>query len=231
MRPVYATAVALATALLVAPLHGAAGQDKDRAVAGGGISAPGWKGRIDPNSAKQGRTINDSKFVKQGNDLHLTIGPAAVYWNPANTAKGDFTAKASFKEGKTTSNHPHPYGIFIGGSNLDSDQPTLMYCVAYGDGSFLIRRFSGGTVSDVSKRAPNPAVHKTAADGSTTNDIAWTVKGNRAECAINGTTVAGFDKSELVGPGKLESTDGVVGLRVSHNVDVVVSDFAVTPQK
>ena len=228
MRLVYATGFALAAALLFAPVSGSAGQDKDRAVAGGGISAPGWKGKIDPNSAKQGRTINDSKFVKQGNDLHLTIGPAAVYWDPANVAKGDFTAKASFKEGKTVANHPHPYGVFIGGSSLDSDQPNLMYCVAYGDGSFLIRRFGGGTVTDVAKRQPNAAVHKTAADGSTSNDVAWNVKGSKVECAINGTTVASLDKGEVVGPGKLESTDGVVGIRVSHNVDVVVSNFGVS---
>jgi len=230
MRLVYATAVALSAALVAAPLYGA-GQDADRSVAGGGITAPGWKGKVDPGAAKGGKTVNDSKFVKQGNDLHLTIGPAAVYWNPANTAKGDFTAKASFKEGKTVANHPHPYGLFIGGSSLETDQPNLMYCVAYGDGSFLVRRFGGGTVADVSKRQPNAAVHKTAADGSTSNDVAWNVHGSRVECAINGTTVASFDKGEVVGPGKLESTDGVVGVRVSHNVDVVVSGFTVTNGK
>ncbi len=59
-------------------------------------------------------------------------------------------------------------------------------------------------------------------------DIAWNVKDGRAECVINGKTVASFNKAEIVGPGKLESTDGIAGIRVTHNTDVVVTNFAVT---
>lgn len=203
-------------------------QDADRSVAGGGIKAQGWQGKIDPAALKQGKTINDSKFVQEGNNYHLTIGPAAIYWNPANTAKGDYTVKATFTESKVTANHPHPYGVFIGGSNLDSDQQSFMYCVAYGDGTFLVRQFNGTTVNTVAKRQPHEAVRKASGDGGVTNEVGWRVRGGRAECLINGTAVAGFDSAEIVGSGKLASTDGIVGLRVSHNLDVVVKDFAVT---
>jgi opacity protein-like surface antigen len=225
MRLLHASTAAIAAALLTAAVHA---QDADRSVAGGGIKAPGWQGKIDPGAAKQGKTVNDSKFVQEGGALRLTIGPAAIYWNPTHTAKGDFTAKATFTESKVTANHPHPYGVFIGGSNLDSDQQTFMYCVAYGDGSFLVRQFNGTNVTTVAKRQPHDAVHKAGGDGSVTNEVGWRVKGGRAECLINGTAVAGFDASEIVGPGKLGSTDGIVGLRVSHNLDVVVSNFGVT---
>jgi copper oxidase (laccase) domain-containing protein len=227
MRLVHASAFAVAFALLTpAPIH--AQQDADRKVAGGGISVAGWKGAIDPAAAKKGLTINDSKFTKDGDALHLAVGPAAVYWNPANTASGDYTVKATFREAKISADHPHPYGVFIGGQNLDSDQRSLMYCVAYGDGSFLVRQLTPTGVVNVGKRQPNAAVHKAAADGSVTNEVGWTVKGGRAECVINGTVVAGYDKQEIVGAGKLESTDGVYGIRVSHNVDVVVTGLGVT---
>ena len=225
MRLLHPSAAAAALALLTIAVHA---QDADRSVAGGGIKAAGWQGKVDAGAAKQGKTIDDSKFVQDGNSLRLSIGPAAIYWNPANTAKGDYTVKATFTESKVASNHPHPYGVFIGGSNLDSDHPSLMYCVAYGDGSFLVRQFSGGSVNTVAKRQPHDAVRKAGPDGSVTNEVAWRVKGGRAECLINGTAVAGFDASEIVGPGKLASTDGIAGLRASHNLDVVVSDFAVT---
>jgi hypothetical protein len=33
--------------------------------------------------------------------------------------------------------------------------------------------------------------------------------------------VAGFDKAEVDGFGKFESTDGVYGIRSAHNTDVV----------
>jgi hypothetical protein len=217
----------LASTLLVPALQQT--QESDRKVAGGGISAPGWQGKVDAAAAKQGMSTSDSKFEKQGNAYHVTTGPASVYWNPANVAKGDFSVKATFREPKQTFSHPHPYGIFIGGSNLDSDQPNLAYCVAYRDGTFLVRGFSGGSVTTFAKRQPNEAVHKAAStDAEVTQEVGWNVKDGRAECVINGTVVAGFDKSEITGPGKLESTDGVVGLRFTHNTDVIVTNFTLS---
>lgn len=224
MRLVQGSAIALAVALAMPGVHGQQA-DADRKVAGGGISVAGWQGQIDAAAAKKGSTINDSKFVKQGDALHLTVGPAATYWNPANSASGDYAVKASFKQARSSSDHPHPAGVFIGGKNLGTDKQSYMYCTAYGDGTFLVRAFNGPTATTVTKRQAHEAVHKAAADGSVTNDVGWTVKGDRAECMINGTSVAGFSKADIVGAGKLESTDGVYGLRVSHNMEVVVTGF------
>jgi hypothetical protein len=222
MRLICASVLAVAVAMPAA----LAAQDADRKVSGGGITVKGWQGKIDPAAAKKGMTINDSKFAGDGNTLNLTVGPAASYWNPANTVSGDYTVKATFTEPKVSGDHPHPYGIFIGGTQLDTDKHNLLYCAAYSDGTFLVRGFSGGTVFNPSKRAPHAAVKKAGTDGSVSQEIAWTVKGDRAECSINGQVVAGFSKSDLVGPGKLESTDGVYGLRVSHNVNVNVTGLA-----
>jgi hypothetical protein len=217
----FAVLVALVSPALLA-------QDADRVVAGGGITVPGWTGRIDDAAAKKGLTISSSKFVREGDALHLTIGPAATYWNPANVAKGNYTVRASFKEGKTMADHPHPAGLFIGGSALGTDEQRYMYCVAYGSGEFLVRRFNGSTVTTLVRRQAHPAVHKTGPDGSVTQEIAWRVRDGRAECLINGQSVAGFDQAEVVGPDKLASTDGVYGIRVSHNMDVVVTGLGLT---
>lgn len=223
MRLIQGLVVAATLAVVPAAL---VAQDADRKVAGGGITVKGWQGKIDAAAAKKGMTINDSKFAAEGGGFRLAVGPAASYWNPANTVKGDYTVSATFREPKVASDHPHPYGIFIGGSKLDTDQHNLLYCVAYSDGTFLVRGFSNGTVFNVSKRGPNAAVKKAGADGSVAQEIAWSVKGDRAECLINGQVVAGFNKADIVGAGKLESTDGVYGLRVSHNVDVTVTGLA-----
>ncbi|CAN5885479.1 hypothetical protein BH18ACI5_BH18ACI5_19100 [soil metagenome] len=218
MRLIQASVVAVALAACTV-----SAQDADRKVAGGGITAKGWQGKIDPGKQNEGKSINDSKFMEMGGGLHLQVGPAAVYWSPANTAKGDYMVKATFKETKVASDHPHPYGLFIGGSKLDTETPSFVYCVAYGNGDALVRGFSEGKVVQVSKRAPNAAVHKAAADGGVTQEIAWSVKGDKAECMVNGTVVASLPKADLVGPGKLESTDGIYGIRVSHNLDVLVT--------
>ncbi len=132
---------------------------------------------------------------------------------------------ASFTEPKIAAGHPHPYGLFIGGTNLDTDKPTYTYCVAYGDGRALVRGFSDGAVVNYMKAQPNEAVHKAGEGGSVTQNITWTVKGDKAECAINGTVVASLNKADIVGPGKMASTDGIYGIRAAHNVDIVVSNF------
>jgi len=199
-------------------------EDKDRAVAGGGVKVPGWTGKVDSKSAAQGRTLNDSKFEQQGDAIHMAIGPAAYYYNPANTVTGDFTVKATFTEPKQDFSHPHPMGLFIGGSKLGTADQALMYCVAYRNGTFLIRRFNGDTVTQVVPKTPNDAVHKAATPADpVTQEIAWVVKGGKADCLINGTSVWSSPVADLVGAGKLESTDGVWGIRVSHNMDLSVS--------
>jgi hypothetical protein len=215
----------LAAALLVPAA--AVAQDGDRVVPGGGVAA-GWKGTVDASSAKAGRTITDSRFAKDGDALNLTIGPAAVYWNPANTASGTYTVKATFAETQmgVASGHPHPYGIFIGGRNLDTpEKQSLLYCVTYGDGSYLVRGFNGQTSVRITPKTPNPAVHSTAKGGSVTNEIAWNVTPEKAECLVNGILVGTVNKADVVTAGKLESLDGVYGIRVSHNLDVVVTGF------
>jgi len=223
----------LAAVFAVALLSGAllnAQFDPDRVIAGGGIFVQGWTGKIDASSVRQGRMINDAKFAQEGSALHVTTGPATTYWNPANSASGDYTVKATFLEPQfmALNSHPHSYGIFIGGNNLGTDQMSLVYCVAYGDGNALVRGF-GPAVFTMLRTSPNPAVHKAAGVGQpVTQEIAWSVKAGRAECSINGTVVAAYDKGQLVGPGKLQSTDGVYGIRFTHNVEAVISGFAMT---
>jgi len=45
-------------------------------------------------------------------------------------------------------------------------------------------------------------------------------------CAINGTVVARYGKSDLVGLGKLKGTDAVYGIRLAHNTEAIVTNFA-----
>jgi hypothetical protein len=236
MRLVKGIVVAAAVALVVPVLHGAPqGRDMDRAVPGGGIFVDGWKGRIDPGSVRQGRSINDSKFAKEGDKIVLTIGPAAVYWNPENMATGDYTVQATFEEPKymSANDHPHPYGLFIGGHNMDStDKLSLVYCEPYGNGTFIVRGFNPTAprgVFSLQSQAPNPAIHKAAGVGQpVTQEVAWTVKGGTASCLINGKVVASYTRAQLVAPDKIESTDGIWGIRISHNLDVIVTGLKMT---
>ncbi|HXJ83710.1 MAG TPA: hypothetical protein VMS64_34110, partial [Candidatus Methylomirabilis sp.] len=60
-----------------------------------------------------------------------------------------------------------------------------------------------------------------------TQEIAVSVTPDSVSCAINGTVVATYPKSELVTAGKLKSTDGVWGIRFAHNTEATVTGLTV----
>jgi hypothetical protein len=234
MRFISGSALAVAIVSLTPAVFGAQRQEGARAVAGGGISVPGWTGKIDANEEKAGQALNNCKLAQTGNVLHVTTGPAVTYWNPANKASGNYSVKATFTETNYMSinDHPHPYGIVIGGNDLGTPQQSFLYCAAYGDGTFIVRGF-GPEPFQMGGRNPtaNAAVHKAAGKGQpVTQEIAVSVKGNRVECAINGAVVAGYDKAAVVTSGKLKSTDGVYGIRFAHNTDATVTGLKMTKE-
>lgn len=219
--------------MLMPGLAIAQGGEQTRSVAGGGVSVPGWTGKIDPQAERRGMKLTDSKLAKEGNALHVTTGPATTFWNPANKASGDYTVKATFTEPKymNLNDHPHPYGIVIGGNDLGTDQQSYLYCVAYGNGTFVVRGFGPAAFQLAGGREgePNAAIHKAAGQGQpVTQDIAMSVKGDKVSCSINGTQVWSDTKANLVGAGKLKSTDGVYGIRFAHNTEGSVTGLAVT---
>jgi hypothetical protein len=227
---------AAALAVVVSGITGlACAQDpaeENRKIAGGGITAPGWMGAVDANSAKAGQSEKDAKFVKKGAEFDVTTGPAITYWDPKNVAKGDYTVSATFSEPKfmNLNDHPHPYGIVIAGNDMGTPQASYVYCAAYGNGIFIVRGFGPDAFQVNGRRGEaNAAIHKAAGPGQpVTQDIAMSVKGSSVTCSVNGVVVGTYDKAALVTAGKLKSTDGVYGIRFAHNTEGVVTNLKVT---
>ena len=218
--------VALAIVALSFP-SSASAQDQSNAVENGGISVDGWQGRVDPGEAERGQVIENARLSRERGVMHITTGPSVVYWNPENTASGNYTVMATFTEPefRTLSNHPHPYGLFIGGHDMGTENQTLLYCAAYGNGRFIMRGF-GPEPFRVNGERPeeNEAIHSAAEVGSSvTQDVAISVTDDAVECAVNGTVVGRYPKADLIGEGKLKSTDGVFGIRFGHNTAGTVS--------
>ena len=123
-----ALSLAVAALLLAPTIAAAQADEKSRTVSGGGISVAGWQGKIDPKEVTAGMTLANAKLAQSGKDLVVTTGPAVTYWNPANKATGNYTVKATFKEPSymNVNNHPHPYGIVIGGNDMGTDTQTYL---------------------------------------------------------------------------------------------------------
>jgi len=226
MRRAYSYALVVAGVLLL-PATAVAQEGQDRTLTDGGIEVPGWKGKADGDGK-----VTEARLSKKGDALSVVTGPAITYWNPANTASGNYTVSATFTEPEymNINDHPHPYGIMIAGNDLGSDKQSYLYCAAYGNGRFIVRGF-GPEPFQLNGRRPeaHDAVHQAAGKGQpVTQEIAVSVKDGTVSCSINGTVVGSYDKAAVVGEGKLASTDGVYGIRAAHNTDMVVEGLKVT---
>jgi hypothetical protein len=235
MRLVQGSVLAFALVAFVPGVGSAQDADASRVVKDGGISVPGWQGKIDPQEVKAGQVLNNAKLAPAAQGaLQVTTGPAVTYWNPKNVASGNYTVKATFTESNYMglNDHPHPYGIVIAGNEMGTDNQSYLYCSAYGNGTFIVRGF-GPAAFQMGGRRPtaHDSVNKAAGKGSAvTQEIAVSVDADSVDCSINGKVVASYPKTEVVGAGKLKSTDGVYGIRFAHNTDAVVTGLAVTKQ-
>lgn len=181
----------------------------------------GWKVRVDRStSAEDPDDRPDLKVVTMGKGFHVTGGPAGTFWNPANAAKGNFTATATFQLMKP-SGHVNYYGLIFGGGDLEGAAQNYIYFLIAQNGTFTIRHRAGDQVHDI-QRGPSPAVRQPGADGRSSNTLEVRVAADTISYVVNGTVVHTTPKS-----GMTAKTDGIVGVRINHQLDVHVDAFAV----
>ncbi|NUQ12901.1 MAG: hypothetical protein HUU26_11365 [Gemmatimonadaceae bacterium] len=212
----YHLVLAMAMAVTASNASAQAGADPDRAVAGSGIQVRGWQGRTD----RAEQRIADVRFVAMGTGYHLTNGPHAILWHQDNVATGDYTVRARLtKTPRSTSTHEESYGVFIGGSDLTGPRQNYLYCVVFGTGTVMVRHRDGADTHTLMGKTANASVSKMS-DRGATDEVALWVRGGRVGCSVNGTEVFSAARADMIGPGKLVSTDGVFGVRASHNLDL-----------
>jgi hypothetical protein len=182
----------------------------------------GWKVRVDASMTATDPDASGSiKFVTMGTGFHATNPRAAVYWNPANTATGNYTLKGTFTLMKP-SGHTNYYGLVFGGSDLEGAQQKYVYFVVAQDGTWLIKQRDGGNTPEIAK-GPNAAVKMPDASGKSTNALEVRVTANKIDYVVNGTVVHSTPKS-----GATAKTDGIYGIRINHLLEVHIDGFAVT---
>jgi hypothetical protein len=188
-------------------------------------SPAGWKVRLDRStSASDPDAAGTVTFVAMGNGFHATNPQAAVFWNPANTATGNYTVKASFRLLRP-SNHTNYYGLVFGGSDLDGPNQSYTYFTVAQDGTWLLKRRDGDAAPTIGQKTANAAVKKPGADGTSVNDLEVRVQPDKIDYVVNGTVVHSTPKS-----GATAKTDGIAGIRVNHMLEVHVDGFAVAKQ-
>ena len=217
---------AIAGLALAATTVGAQGSDPDKLISEGGVKVPGWTGRLDPRPAAAGRKLTDAKFIAMGGGIHVTAGPAAIYWNPANSVDGgNYTVGGTFNQTKASA-HPEAYGVFVGGQNLEQPNQSYLYFVVRQDGKYLINhRANDSTVHKIVDWAAHDAVKAMDADGKASNKVEIVVGATDLSFRVNGTEVKSIPRSTIDAGGNHSGTKGIAGIRVNHNLDVHIDGF------
>jgi hypothetical protein len=185
-------------------------------------STAGWKVRADRStSATDPDGAGKIQFMAMGKGFHAINPQAAVYWNPANTAKGAYTVKGTFTLNEP-SGHNNYYGLVFGGRNLEGADQTYLYFLIAQDGSFLVKRRVGDAKTDnVVAKTPHASIKKPEANGKSTNVLEARVLADKVDYVVNGTVVGSSPKAGM-------TTDGIWGIRVNHLLNVTIDEIGVT---
>ena len=178
-----------------------------------------WKVRTDGGGHGGGNLY----FVEMPPGWHITTGPACILYDPANAASGTYRAETEiflFDPGRRREG----FGLFFGGADLEGDGVSYVYFLIRRDGRYLIKRRQGAGTSTVQGWTEHAAIVTWDARGegeeTAKNSLAVEVGTDEVAFLINGQRVAAIPRSEL-------QTDGVVGLRVNHNLNLHVAKLEI----
>jgi hypothetical protein len=185
----------------------------------GAQSPKGWMVRADRSTnASDPDAAGAIKFAAMSGGFRATNPQAAVFWNPANTAAGNYTVKGTFTLQKP-SGHTNYYGLVFGGSDLDNAKQSYTYFLVAQDGTWLVKKREGdASTQNVVAKTANDAVKKPDATGKSTNALEVRVGADKIDYVVNGTVVHSTPKTGV-------KTDGIYGIRVNHLLEVQVDGF------
>jgi hypothetical protein len=208
----------LVVSLLVSPPLAGQSSDTTRIpTAPGGQLPAGWTVR--PDSGGDPKAI---RFVVMEPGYHLTLGPATILYRKEDRATGPFHTLATFHQMKRWE-HPEGFGLLVGGRDLEGPRQAYIYFLVRDDGKFLIKRREGDKLTQLTDGwQTSPAVKKADATGRVTQllEVDAKLDPRRVSFKANGKEVYSVPAEKI-------DLKGVVGLRVNHNLDLHVEDFAV----
>ena len=102
----------------------------------------------------------------------------------------------------------------------DRDKQTYVYFIVRQDGKYTIKHRAGHDVHTIVDWTENPAVVQKDDAGKATNKLSINVGKENVAFLVNDKEVHTLARTQF-------PTDGIVGIRVNHNLDVHVADFKV----
>lgn len=188
----------------------------------------GWETRLDKPGKKA--TIGDDPekhdifFVNMSPGWHITTGPRAIFYRPEATAKGSYSVSTTLHlfdpKGRNEA-----FGLFLGGQNLQSAEQSYTYFLIRNSGEYLIKKRIGEETKVVKDwtEAPSMVTFEDTTETSVSNTLSVKVGRNNVSFFVNGEKVDTLPKEKV-------DTEGIVGLRVNHILNLHVQDINIDRQ-
>lgn len=212
----------MAAALALALATGSAGPaqqkqthaDTDKPVQGSGKLPGDWKVRFDKPEA----TVETVDVKEETGALTFKTGPAGIYYKPGMKGEKDYEVSAAFSQ-LDPAELPEEFGLFIGGGDLDKDTQHYTTFLVRQDARFAIQKRTGAVTKNAVAWRAVPAM-KEPKGVKTTHTLIIRAHENTVRFFIGDKEVAKLTRAQVGG-------DGIVGLRINHNLHVQVSKLAV----
>lgn len=180
-----------------------------------------WQVRFDQADASEDQL---EMFVAMPPGWHVTSGPAAIYWDPANEASGSYRVEMEvflFDPGERR----EAFGILLGGRDLEGPDQAYAYFLIRNGGQFIVKERAGAEAPTIEPWTSHEAILSYADRGeeaSVLNVLAVEVDGDTLRFLIN-------DQEVWSGPRNDLPVDGVYGFRVNHGLNLHIARLEVSP--
>jgi hypothetical protein len=160
-------------------------------------------------------------YTASGSNWEVTTGPAHILFNAKDMGTTGSATSATIQQlAKPT--HPEAYGVFIGGKNLgDTAQRTYTYFLVRGNGMYMVSVMNGTKATAVVPWTASPNVPMEDASGKASYTLYVHVAPTEIHFQVNGKLVATVPKG-------MNPVDGISGLRINHNLHLMVTPVAVS---
>ncbi len=175
------------------------------------LQAGGWRSSLEPGVRL--RTAGDTLHIQNAGQVG-----ADLWRTDLQPERSPYAVRVTLH--KRAGRQHEGYGILFGGKNLGSDSAQYSYVMIRGDGAVLVKQRDGARLPVVRDWHVVPAVHPDDAHAAAANVLEVRVTATEVIVRVNDTEVERVPSHELF-------TNGIAGLRVSHQMQVDAIGFGV----
>lgn len=185
----------------------------------------GWKWTLDGparllTGGRFSSTDSTFDFAHMAPGWHITMGPGAVLYDPAERASGRFVVEGELILFPDAS--ANEYGVFVGGKSLDDEaRKEWIAFVVRADGQVAVMRQQGNASSLLVPWRAHAASKVLVPGASAKNYVTVRAEPDSVRFVVNGERAAAFERGAL-------DVDGLFGFRIGKGVNLHITNLDVT---